>query len=723
MATPISTEAAVWRLELPTSPDPAPDTIPPTSSGRENDSRSVVHPDMRNLVDENDIRDGGKYRSIVKIQALVPTKLPGESAWLMGTGWLIRPNLLVTAAHVVYHLGDEGGFGPIKQIKCYIGYNGRASVASNQVQVRYGQFVVLPAEWLKAPDNRTRNVAFVRLENPFHGDLRLFSFSSTPEVGESVLGLVGYPRDHFIFDDEIVGEFGAQIYEQFYSVSYDLLRNNHHMIEYKISTYLGLCGAPILDKHRNTVIGTHCYNSGGFGPNAGSPINGRFGNDYHIFVNLLNDERSIFGTSHNVRFIDIYATDSQSITAEPPSKYSTLSFLSRRDRARTADMFAKNNVFNPHNRDIATLPGIPEASPENSSSNSHDGGIPARKRTLELAGDASFFDILKKVAQVGSTAGPPASSLLGPLGGLASIAAGAFLTSICRVGMSSGGFTSMDGIAERALLAEATLQAVLRMEQSPERRDITDKMQRNWSDNAPNIDAIASWLALALTQCALDLAVHRLSKTTDPRRRREEDVSFLPQRRHLNVNGAPASPLGGRDFFEGLFQPTLVLAGEEELLEWLASAMEGAALVKEPLVSEAAKSAITSLVPKLVGESECIANQPKLDRDAMPVLFNRAMVADIALQALMDLPREKLERIRLNVRDGQGLFDFIKTALQKMGPSTSASLKKSFQELVPSLTDAAHNHTPRQLGAGPLDSGRGGVNARSHLSIMDMLSD
>ena len=44
----------------------------------------------------------------------------------MGSGWLIRPDLLVTAGHVVYDRNSN--LGPATQIKCYIGYNGVDSV-------------------------------------------------------------------------------------------------------------------------------------------------------------------------------------------------------------------------------------------------------------------------------------------------------------------------------------------------------------------------------------------------------------------------------------------------------------------------------------------------------------------------------------------------------------------------------------------------------------------
>ena len=65
--------------------------------------------------------------AIVKIQVKFnsPNGDP-ESLWMMSTGWLIRPDLVVTAGHVVY---DKGyGLGQVTEIQCYIGYNGIDSV-------------------------------------------------------------------------------------------------------------------------------------------------------------------------------------------------------------------------------------------------------------------------------------------------------------------------------------------------------------------------------------------------------------------------------------------------------------------------------------------------------------------------------------------------------------------------------------------------------------------
>lgn len=158
---------------------------------------------------------------------------------MMGTGWLIRPDLLVTAGHVVYDWGRR--YGAATQIRCYIGYNGRASVKTAQVQARYGVNVVTTAEWIEAANNRTRDVAFVQLDRPFTGNLRTFNFVNTPLTGhKTLLGVVGYPGDKSLRDLETGDEEqGAQMYEEYAKNDYDIEASPRHMVEYSISTFGG----------------------------------------------------------------------------------------------------------------------------------------------------------------------------------------------------------------------------------------------------------------------------------------------------------------------------------------------------------------------------------------------------------------------------------------------------------------------------------------------------
>ena len=162
----------------------------------------------------------------------------------MGTGWLIRPDLLVTAGHNVYNwsAGANGeGLGKAVYIKCYIGYHGRDLVGTPAVQQRLAKNVVTTAEWLTSKDNRHRDVAFIQVDRPFEGNLRLFSYLPTPKSGDEMLGVVGYPADKILIDTDGREEKGAVMYEQFTDVQYNLEdpKNKPTMLKYRISTFGG----------------------------------------------------------------------------------------------------------------------------------------------------------------------------------------------------------------------------------------------------------------------------------------------------------------------------------------------------------------------------------------------------------------------------------------------------------------------------------------------------
>lgn len=150
----------------------------------------------------------------------------------MGTGWLIRPDLLVTAGHVVYDWGR--GYGPTTQIKCYIGYDGRALMKAPNVQPRYGKNVITTGDWIGTADNRLRDVAFIQVHKPFEGNLSLFNYSDTPESDSTMISIVGYPGDR-----SLGAETGAQMYEMSKMTDYDVDSSKCHMLEYKISTFGG----------------------------------------------------------------------------------------------------------------------------------------------------------------------------------------------------------------------------------------------------------------------------------------------------------------------------------------------------------------------------------------------------------------------------------------------------------------------------------------------------
>ncbi|KND90486.1 hypothetical protein TOPH_04669 [Tolypocladium ophioglossoides CBS 100239] len=632
--TSTASRAAVWRLDVPASTQPAESTIV-ADDGRKGQDESAFDDDERVVVDPRDLQDGGKYRSIVKIQSCFVDKSTGKSIWMMGTGWLIRPDLLVTAGHVVYDWGHH--LRAATQIKCYIGYNGRASVKGPDVQPRYGKTIVTTAEWIKAVDNRPRDVAFIQVHKAFTGNLRTFDFVDTPMSDTCLLGIVGYPGDKSL-DSGGRTETGAQMYEQFKKTKSRPLES----------------GAAILRRNgaQLTAIGTHCYGGGGVDSNSGNSVGGKYGNNYGALISLFALDQSTFGTPASIKLLDAVGGSSGTGTAPAP------------------------------------------------------------------AGEEGFMDVLKAVARVGSVALPIASGLLGPIGGLVGTAAGALLGSVAEAQAmaAEGSFEAADGAAERALLAEASLQAVLSLPDVPERQEILAKMQTNWTANAPKVDAVAAAIAPQLTECALDIALDRWGKASDPRRRPGSEEAVL-EPRPLTVSGLSESAMSGPEagFVAGLFGDTRPLAGEEGLIDWLGPVLKTALTAVKPLVSQAAKAVVTDLAPKLLakvvgavgGGSESSAATPDPDSKVpqVRVLLKRAVVADTALQALMSLPREKLDRLRVNAAtpngQAEGIFDFVKRVVQKIGPAVLDTAKKAIKTYAPVLLGALAD---KATGGAPVPS-------------------
>ena len=93
--------------------------------------------------------------AIVKLFMRYERQAADDQRYAMGTGWLIRPDLLVTAGHCAYDWSQmEGkGFGRAIEIKAYIGYNGKSSVGTANVQFRTGAKIVTTEGWLRSCAN------------------------------------------------------------------------------------------------------------------------------------------------------------------------------------------------------------------------------------------------------------------------------------------------------------------------------------------------------------------------------------------------------------------------------------------------------------------------------------------------------------------------------------------------------------------------------------------
>ena len=102
-----------------------------------------------------------------------------QDPWMMGTGWLIAPDLIVTAGHMSFDWDHKFGF--VKEMKAWIGYYGRNNVGDTSVQLRHGQTVATPAEWIKAPREQY-DASFIKVDKPFTG-VEPMMYSDTPAKG------------------------------------------------------------------------------------------------------------------------------------------------------------------------------------------------------------------------------------------------------------------------------------------------------------------------------------------------------------------------------------------------------------------------------------------------------------------------------------------------------------------------------------------------------------
>ncbi|KAF7558156.1 hypothetical protein G7Z17_g50 [Cylindrodendrum hubeiense] len=601
-------QAAAWQLEVPSvaALSATSESIVLPDDGRKGADESIFDPDYRTLVDEYDFADGGKFRSVVKIQSCFKNK-NGKPVWMIGTGWLVRPDLLVTAGHVVFDWKYQ--FGASTQIKCYIGYNGASSVGSPTVQARYGRKVVTTGEWINEPI-RPKDVAFIQLQSPFTGNLRPIAFTDTPSSGDKILGVVGYPGDRNMGD-----EIGAQMFELFERTDYDLDRNPMNMIEYRISTYAGQSGAPILCKGngKQFSIGTHCY--GGGNNNSGSIIGGQYGNNYNGFIELFDTHGSNFGTPQNVARI---TTKEDGSISEAP--------------------------------------------------------FPGQEAEAE-----GFFDTLKDVARVGGRVLPFASPFLGPMGAPLSVVVGTLANTILAESLGQESATKTDETASRALLAEAALQKVLNLSSEGLVAEITKTMAEHWSAKVPNIDILAPLLLPSVTRIALDIFSDHLTKLSGSEQNQESDIQLQRRPLGINIKEnmdaftrrllGDAVPTAGE---EGLFDSlgSLLLKGVEATNPILGQVANEAVRRLAPVLRNAESSLVS-------GSSESAQEDGNTDLKAIRILLRRYFMAECAYQAVKGLSEEQIRELEMIPQDDgtEGFFDSFRAVARKLSQDVSKATR------------------------------------------------
>ncbi|KAL7754974.1 hypothetical protein ACKLNR_014731 [Fusarium oxysporum f. sp. zingiberi] len=326
----------------------------------------------------------------------------------------------------------------------------------------------------------------------------------------------------------------------------------------------------------------------------------------------------------------------------------------------------------------------------------------------------SFYETLKTVSQVDTKTLDIESSLIDDVGQFVSVAAGSLVSHVVGAEtISSGKATKLSGVSERALLAEASLQAVFAVEQSNELDEIIAAMKENWTINAPQVEQLSELLAPYLAEAARCIIEYHQEDEAG-----NVSAAKAPKRRNLGIRQFPTSE-ATKGFVKGIFEPTLPLAGREDVFSSLGPVLRSAVSAVEQIVCQAGNTAVDVITPKLLTKYQGTAPSAG-DIEATRVLVQRAIMADAAYQALSTFPREKLQVLRVIPLDAElpqadNIFDFIKNVIQKIGPVCLHDAKQAVHKFVPLLVDTPAK-APQPVSVVPAKA------ASSKFALRDFLS-
>ncbi|KAL2672942.1 hypothetical protein Neosp_013660 [[Neocosmospora] mangrovei] len=555
-----------------------------TSAGFQKLSSSFTDKDGLSSVDSTLLQDAGMIRSIVKIESRFENTQTGHSIWKIGTGWLIRPDLIVTGGDVVYDA--EYQLGAATQVKCFIGYH---AGSSSEIQPRYGQRVVTSSEWIDGSEKRSRDIAFIQVAEAF----------AIKGCTCKALEQVSLP------EPEAVPK--APVQEE-----------------------------PVVPESKENATTT---------------------TEYYPSSSGVCVETAVPHVEQPKPQPEILQPEiSQPEVPQPGPELK--------------------------------IPSLPVHSKTDDDGFVNVTSVEANNPTSPVADTTTdpFYETLKTVAQIDSKTLDIESPLVDEIGQFLSVSAGSLLRYVVGAEpISTGEKTRLPGVSERALLSEASLQAVLAIEESPELDEILEHMKRIWSANAPEVDQAATLIVPYLKERAQHIAEYHLEDAN------EQTVGSKKLKRKPLAIRLSAGSEGSKDFAKGLFSPTIPLAGREQVFSSLGPVLRDAILAVETLVSETGRTAINQRVPKLLEKSRAVSSTQS-DLEATRVLIQRAIMADAAYQALATLSEHSLQALKLLPLDSaivehESIFDFIKRVIQKTGPVALHPTKQAVKKFIPLLID------------------------------------
>ena len=423
------------------------------------------------------------------------------------------------------------------------------------------------------------------------------------------------------------------------------------------------------DSKTMTVIGTHVY---GAGTNNHASAIGKNGNDYDTMLKAFTAQLPTISESRGIKLVKL--------------------------------------------ADGASNPFTPQTST----------GFQQSGFTPKAAGEEEegFFDVFRDVSRFVAGALPTVAPFLGPIGGPIAAVAGTAINALA--GRAESAFDDPEaatrGITDRAVLAEAALQTVLKMEHGPVLEKVVGDMKKTYTVHAPNIKLIAPKIAPTLFDAAqtINAGGQYNYKNAGPR-------ATLPPRR-IQTDGSE-SAFGTSDFAAGLLQrEARPLVGEEGFFDGLSTIINTGLRIAKPLLREGAKVGLGLLSNALGAESAW--DQPTVPAEhikAAELVSKRAILGEAALQALDKLNKRELTEVRLSHdahgnpavnSSEEGFFDNFLSVVQKIGTVAKAAAPHVLKAVVPIVTTVLSKKSGAEsLLALPR------ANLRKKPSLAEMLTD
>ena len=470
-------------------------------------------------------------------------------------------------------------------------------------------------------------------------------------------------------------------------------------------TVQGNSGSPVLRENDHVAIGVHVY---GGDPNSASVI-GMYGNpflDYVAAFDLHARKVQLPGAASTpgIQYVTVPTSKTPDVLKGPVdltrggigrftrehgfdhSNYSsdqTADYGHNGTHHYNGNHYGNGNHYSGGHESYAGHSGHHRSkhSPTINVTRSHDlysrpGNVVSSGHSLNEEG---FFDFLKQGVKIGGpllngvlSTGLP--MVLGPLGGPVGALASVAISAAGKLAESHTGAESFgdptEGVAERAILAEAAFTAMMKMDkQKLAEEGFFDDMRKVISRVGSVVKNVAPKVLDVVAEPTLRLALDALQKGSHG----SAEGFYAPTGGALVLGRAP-TPGGARRPPTGGARKSLHLAadsGSEAFMARLAAASsedsEGffdflggiaSKAIKSPVLMEVAKYGLPLLQHALT--ESAIADEAPPVMAPMEGLRERAVLGEAALQAAMKAPQHILEE--------EGFFDIMASVVRKIGP-------------------------------------------------------